>query len=272
MNKRKSTLCDKEKDIDTLSQDWNESYDELDASMEARIDVMLSSGNYKLCLRALDGLPVGSRILEAGCGVGQWVFQLSSLGFEAHGIDISGVAIQKSKEAAKRHEKPDDVFVVGDLRDMPYPDGMFDLIVSWGVIEHFADPLIALQEFYRVLKDGGRVLVTTPNLYCFHGLIGRHVLNLTKSRKLGYVGYEDQYTPKKLVRLFDRTDFRVEESGLFQTGLVFGTFWQLIPIIGKPVFEVLGKFGNYFEKHTSLIGAACYVLGFKDSILEAGRD
>ncbi|MFC1756649.1 class I SAM-dependent methyltransferase [Patescibacteria group bacterium] len=52
--------------------------------------------------------------------------------------------------------------VYGDIHDIPFEDKKFDNIVCTEVLEHVKDPQLALKEIYRVLKDGGKVLLTVP--------------------------------------------------------------------------------------------------------------
>jgi SAM-dependent methyltransferase len=90
-------------------------------------------------------------VLEAGCGIGQWVFQLGSFGYEAHGIDITPSPLLKAVDYARKLQQPYP-FLEGDLRNIPYRTGTFDVIVSFGVIEHFKDSLDAVGELFRVLR------------------------------------------------------------------------------------------------------------------------
>jgi SAM-dependent methyltransferase len=103
-------------------------------------------------------LPPGGRVLDAGCGPGEWVILLRNLGFDAEGLDYSPELV-----ARLRQEYPDLRWNSGDIRQMPYPDDSFDGIISWGVIEHDeAGPQLALREFFRVTRPGGVIAVTVP--------------------------------------------------------------------------------------------------------------
>lgn len=103
-------------------------------------------------------VPKGGRVLDAGCGFGEWVEFLCRRGYRAEGLDYSPELISRLSETY-----PQRTWTRGATQSMPYPDASFDGIVSWGVIEHDPDgPQRALVEFRRVLKPGGSIIVTVP--------------------------------------------------------------------------------------------------------------
>ena len=100
----------------------------------------------------LDGLSKDQLILDAGCGEGVLVEEFRTEGFKIEGIDLN------YESAIVRR---------GDILNMPfYKDGQFSVILLLDVFEHlaFADQPKALQELRRVLRTGGVLLVTIPNL------------------------------------------------------------------------------------------------------------
>lgn len=106
----------------------------------------------------LQHVPKAARILEAGCGLGQWVIYLANLGYDITGLDFSQETI-----ARLRREYPKYHFVVGDVTDFDYPEASFDCILSWGVVEHFeAGPQQALAQSFRILRQNGLLFVTVP--------------------------------------------------------------------------------------------------------------
>ena len=103
-------------------------------------------------------LPVGGRVLEAGCGQGQVAVGLRDAGFDVVGIDLARSAL-----AALRGRQPDLPLVIGDVGDLPFPDASFDAVVSLGVVEHFeAGPVHLLADHARVLADDGILFLTVP--------------------------------------------------------------------------------------------------------------
>lgn len=102
----------------------------------------------------------GRRVLDAACGMAYGTAILAGAGAsEAVGIDQDEGVVEQVRAAAK----PGTRFDVGDLRQLPYEDGEFDLVVCFEAIEHVPEPEKVLDELARVLSDDGLLLVSTPN-------------------------------------------------------------------------------------------------------------
>ena len=100
--------------------------------------------------------PGGSpRILDAGCGGGRVLTDLLPLG-EVVGLEPSA----RSREVAAARSGAD--VVDGTLETMPFEDAVFDLAVVLDVLEHLEDDQAGLRELGRVVRPGGRLLVTVP--------------------------------------------------------------------------------------------------------------
>jgi SAM-dependent methyltransferase len=106
----------------------------------------------------LTKIPEGGTVLDAGCGQGHWVLDLSRKGFDIHGVDIS----QKTIEDLQRRF-PQEKFSVADIRNLDFDNEYFDLVFSWGVFEHFENGLAdCINEAYRVIKPGGYLCISVP--------------------------------------------------------------------------------------------------------------
>jgi SAM-dependent methyltransferase len=104
-------------------------------------------------------LTPGTKVLDVGCGMGQWTDMLASEGFQADGLDYSSRTIE-----ALRESLPHIGWVCAPLQKMPYPDNSFDGIISWGVLEHDPKgPAEGMAEIARVLAPGGVALITVPH-------------------------------------------------------------------------------------------------------------
>lgn len=128
------------------------------------------------------------------------------------------------------------VDVVADAHLLPYASATVDAVYGEAVLEHLTDPVLAVQEMFRVLKPGGKVIAITPFMQRFHGY-PYHFQNFTL---LGHA------------LLFERAGFRILESGTCvgptyaMVGLMGGFLTQCLPkLIGLPLgilWKALGVF------------------------------
>ncbi|THF73250.1 methyltransferase domain-containing protein [Cohnella fermenti] len=103
----------------------------------------------------------GKLVLDAACGTGYGTRMLKDAGALAvSGIDVDAVSVEL---AARDYGGPGVAFKVGNVLSLPFPDGVFDLVVSFETIEHVPDGSDWLKEAARVLKPGGRLIISTPN-------------------------------------------------------------------------------------------------------------
>lgn len=100
----------------------------------------------------------GRDVLEAGCGIATDGSQFAQAGARYTGLDASEDALSLAR---RRFDLLglDGVLTLGSITDLPFDDGQFDLVYSHGVIHHVPDTQRAINEFYRVLRPGGTVLI-----------------------------------------------------------------------------------------------------------------
>ena len=112
------------------------------------------------------------RTLDLGCGAGQYLVQLSGLGFECYGVDISEEMLKITREKLTSLNVTNVTLINSDCYKLPLEDNFFELIICIGVLEYLDSEKKALLEIRRLLKPGGFVIVTFPNFYKL-----RNVLN-----------------------------------------------------------------------------------------------
>lgn len=101
----------------------------------------------------------GGALLDVACGIG--IFStLLGRDRDVYGCDLDKNAVR----LAAVLEMPRARFLFGDAHGLPFKDAAFDVVVSICAIEHFADDRRALAEMRRVLKPGGRLLLTADSL------------------------------------------------------------------------------------------------------------
>jgi ubiquinone/menaquinone biosynthesis C-methylase UbiE len=110
----------------------------------------------------------GQKMLEVGVGAGTDFLQWCRAGTQAHGIDLTEEAIANVRERLAIYGQRAEELKVGNAESLPYPDGTFDLIYSWGVIHHSPDTEKAFCEIARVVRQGGTVKLM---LYHRHSLV-----------------------------------------------------------------------------------------------------
>lgn len=114
------------------------------------------------CAFALYEPEAGSFVLDAGCGTGNFSLKLARKGVRVEGVDLSVPMIDYAKEKAQASAYADQLhFQVGDLYELPFADETFDAVLSMAAFEFIHEDERALEEFFRVVKPGGYVLVGT---------------------------------------------------------------------------------------------------------------
>jgi SAM-dependent methyltransferase len=109
-------------------------------------------------------------LLEIGCGIGIDTLALARRGFrEVVGVDLTEVAIEVATGRAEREGLSNVRFRVADAESLPFGDGSFDRVYSFGVLHHTPDVERAVAEVHRVLAPGGSAHVM---LYHARSLVG----------------------------------------------------------------------------------------------------
>lgn len=99
----------------------------------------------------------GSQLLDVGCGSGRFMDQMRSLGWTTAGVEVDAVAATYARDTFGLDVRE------GTLLDAGYAGASFDVVTLSHVIEHVDDPVELLRECLRVLRPGGRIVITTPN-------------------------------------------------------------------------------------------------------------
>jgi ubiquinone/menaquinone biosynthesis C-methylase UbiE len=104
----------------------------------------------------------GKCALDCACGTGYGTRILREVGgaTSAIGIDIDNKAIAY---ALKKHHVKATSFICSSGDALPLPDASVNIVVSFETIEHVPDDVMLVEEFYRVLRAGGVLIVSTPN-------------------------------------------------------------------------------------------------------------
>lgn len=173
-------------------------------------------------------IPLDDRVLDIGTSTGANLRMLMELGFRhVRGLDMSDEAIRYcAQKGLGRVDK-------GDVCALPFPDASFDLILATDIIEHVDGDDLALAEISRILRPGGRVLITVPAFQSLWGLqdeVSLHKRRYRKSRFLAkltrtslipirqyyfnYLLFGPIWIARQLIRVFR---IRLESEGQINT-------------------------------------------------------
>ena len=101
------------------------------------------------------------RILDIGCGEGTYDYRIALRGARIFGFDLNRDQLRR---AAVCHKTPSTGFFCADAGAFPLRSGQFDTVISLCVFEHLPDDRQTLLEMWRVLRPGGRILLTLDSL------------------------------------------------------------------------------------------------------------
>lgn len=150
-------------------------------------------------------LPRHGRVLEAGCGIGQYVMALRARGYEAEGVEWATETVEAVKSLW-----PGLPIRAGDVTRLDVPDGHYGAYVSLGVMEHRRDgPEPFLREAHRVLAPGGVALVSVPFIHRLRIL--KAALGLYGSRADGLEFYQYAFAKQEFAGILERHGFIVRE-------------------------------------------------------------
>lgn len=163
-----------------------------------------------------------SKVLDLGCGRGTSSFLLAQMGYKVEGIEVSYETSDPTttsyvfcaSDQLPLWEKTREVcenkslnFNFYDGLKLPYQSGTFDWIFAYAVIEHVEDINFTLKELNRVLKTGGKMLISrTPNKYSY-------TENIAKALKVP--AHDNLYSKSEIIRLLTKNNFDIEFIELY---------------------------------------------------------
>ncbi len=177
---------------------------------------------------AAAGDRIRGRVLENGCGVGQYVEHLAPYTQAMIGMEYD---LQRAREA--RHRSSYILCAKGET--LPFPDHSFDLILSHEVLEHVQDDRTAVQEMARILRPGGRMVIFVPNRgYPFetHGIYCRGIYHFGNIPLVNYLPRRTRDRLAPHVRIYTRQDlnmlFKDLPVEILSQQIIFGAYDNLI--------------------------------------------
>jgi 2-polyprenyl-3-methyl-5-hydroxy-6-metoxy-1,4-benzoquinol methylase len=180
------------------------------------------------------------KLLDVGCGNGQFLAKMQNLGWEAMGIEPD---VQAAQVAQKQFGVP---VIMINLEKAGLPDNYFDVVTMNHVIEHLDDPINSLQECQRILKPRGKLILLSPNINSLgHKIFREFWLGIDPPRHF-YL-----YSLQTLKACIEKVGFQIETLRTTERHAYW--YWITSRLIGKN-----RKFNNASPRS---IGCVLYLEG-----------
>lgn len=190
----------------------------------------------------------GGKLLDIGCGKGEFLFEMKNKGWETYGIELSEVSATYAKEKFGLN------IFRGTLEEASYPDKFFDGITLHQVLEHLPDPTLTLLEVRRIIKDKGLIAISVPDASSLDSLIFKENWYPWEVPRHFY-----HFSPETINLLLEKTGFEVlrithdcHPGGILLSIKYFFEDKGLNPLIGSllvyplvyPLSFINGKLGR----------------------------
>ena len=178
---------------------------------------------WKRMRRVRGFIPHAGKALDVGCGQGTFLQFLKREGWECHGTELT-------RESASRASQWGIPVSIGEVKKGQFSPRYFDLITFWHVLEHLADPVRTLQSLRGLLKRGGILAISTPNIDSLQAEIGKgRWFHLDPPRHL-YL-----YSPQTLGQMMESLGFRLLQIRYFSIEQnPYGWLQTLLNLSGLP--------------------------------------
>lgn len=178
-----------------------------------------------------DELLTDKLFLDAGSGTGWFSSEAVQKKARVYSLDVGENILAEVAKKCNSNR------IVGSILEIPFDDNYFDIVLCTEVIEHTPDPKIAVAELARVVKKGGILIITVPNII-WHPAIT--IANFLKLRP--YEGYENWVGWNDIKKWLTERGFRIESM----KGV------HLFPFSLSFTHNILRYFDNY-ESHLRYI-------------------
>ena len=201
-------------------------------------------------LRILENhVEAGARVLECGAIPLLMTGALATLGYEVRAVDVAPQRFAAAIAELGLDVRRCDI----ETEPLPFAEGSLDVVLFNELFEHLRiNPIFTLREVHRVIKPGGRLLLSTPNLRSLRGIRNLVVRNqghavsagvyeqYEKLELLGHMGHVREYTTREVAEFLRQIGFRVE-AVIFRGGHgrgVVGLVERMAPSL-RPFFTLV---------------------------------
>lgn len=152
------------------------------------------------------------KILDIGCGDGVFLDMARRCGWEPHGVEINSDAAARAGKAGLNVH-------AGDLISAGYPEGTFQVVRMWSVLEHVPNPAEVLKEIHQILKPGGYLILQVPNIDSVsYRMFKQYWTGLDLPRHLTH------FSPQSLKQFLESSHFEVKKIRSASVGTGFASY------------------------------------------------
>lgn len=170
-------------------------------------------------------------MLDIGCFTGEFLEEL-----QREKADVYGLELQKNAANIANKKMPGKIYLV-DVMSYKFPQIKYDVITLLGVIEHVSDPIKLIAKSIQLLKNGGTLMIQTPNSSSFLAkIMGK---------------FWPPYSPIEHIHIFGEKSLKITFEKCDLHNIYFKSDWKLMPI--WYVYNSFNYFGPEFYKILKLL-------------------
>jgi SAM-dependent methyltransferase len=205
----------------------------------------------------------GLKVLEIGCAKGNWLIYFAKrFDYEPYGVDYSEIGCKMAEDNFKR-ENVNGTILCEDIFKTSLKKESFDVVYSFGLIEHFANPESIINKHIELLKNGGHIIISIPNFknslyFTLNKLLGKekglmnthnlNIMDINNFKKL-FEGFEGKNVQVQFLDYFGPINLTLAHDSKNKIMLIF--MHVLNQILGYLTFSLRSK---YFSPDLVMIG------------------
>ncbi len=164
--------------------------------------VSLKNNQFKnLKLRALFAQSLNKKVLDVGCGPGDFLLEMKNKGWNVYGVEMG-----KYLKGVAESKLGDDRVFRGDFNRINFSNNKYDAVTFWHVLEHMSDPGAAIKKSASLLKDNGILVIEVPHSQSFNlEIFKKDWTLLLPPQHLHF------YSQETFEQLFEDTDLRIQK-------------------------------------------------------------
>lgn len=227
-----------------LEQAYNDSYyGQGKSKFNGGIEKVLVFFRFSRARQVCRYVKAPAKVLDIGCGNGEFLAYLIKRGFQGYGVELPGKAAERAEQVKGLNLK------IGQLSKEDFDEDFFDVVCMWHVFEHLTEPKATLQIIRKILKPGGYLMMSLPNIGSVQSRLFRGKwLHLDPPKHLFFLERSD------LILEMNQLDFKLIKQKHFSLEQnVFGMQQSLLNCILKKrevLFEALKGNDDYVKEYS----------------------